>query len=214
MSTSAALLAVESSGLAPAPRRFSPRQEEVLDVVEAVFVREGIRAVRIGQLASEASCSRSTLYELAPSKEDLLLLVLDRMMRRIMRHGARAIDRAADPLDRVQAMLTSGALGFEALGPRFLDAVRQHPPARLLFDRRIGEGRDALEMLIEDAARTGHFRPVNAAVVAEAMFAVVLRFTDPDFVRSTKVSSNTGLAELVDVLLDGLRPRPATAAPS
>jgi AcrR family transcriptional regulator len=192
---------------------FSSRQEEVLAVVEAVFLREGIRAVRVGQLATEASCSRSTLYELAPSKEDLLLLVLDRMMRRIMRRGAHAIEQAGDPLDRVRAMLTSGALDFAALGPRFLEAVRQHPPARLLFDRRIAEGRDALEALIEDAVRTGHFRPVNAAVVAEAMFAVVLRFTDPEFVRAAKVSSKTGLAELVDVLLDGLRPRPGTAPP-
>jgi AcrR family transcriptional regulator len=192
-------------------RSLSPRQQEVLDVVEAVFLRDGIRAVRIGELAAEASCSRSTLYELAASKEDLLLLVLDRMMRRIMRRGARAIEAAADPLDRVRAMLMSGALDFAALGPRFLEAVRQHPPARLLFDRRIGEGRDALQMLIDDAVRTGHFRPVNAAVVAEAMFAVVLRFTDPDFVRSTRVSSIKGLTELVDVLLDGLRPRPGAS---
>ena len=189
-------------------RSVSPRQEQILNVVETVFLRDGIRAVRIGELAAEASCSRSTLYELAPSKEDLLLLVLDRMMRRIMRRGAQAIEQAADPLDRVRAMLNSGALDFAALGPRFLEAVRQHPPARLLFDRRIAEGRDALEALIEDAVATGHFRPVNAAVVAEAIVAVVLRFTDPDFVRSTRVTSNTGLAELVDVLLDGLRPRP------
>jgi AcrR family transcriptional regulator len=207
MTSSAALVAVGSPGLTHEPRMFSPRQEEVLDIVEAVFLREGIRAVRIGQLATEASCSRSTLYELAPSKEDLLLLVLDRMMRRIMRRGAEAIERAADPPDRVRAMLMSGALDFATLGPRFLDAVRQHPPARLLFDRRLAEGRDALEMLIQDGVPTGHFRPVNATVVAEAMFAVVLRFTDPDFVRSAKVSSDTGLTELVDVLLDGLRPR-------
>jgi AcrR family transcriptional regulator len=188
-------------------RRFSPRQQEILDVVEVVFLREGIRAVRIGELASEASCSRSTLYELAPSKEDLLLLVLDRMMRRIMLRGAQAIERATDPVDRVRAMMTSGALDLAALGPRFLEAVRRHSPARLLFDRRIAEGRDALASLIEDAVRAGQFRPVNAAVVADAMIAVVLRFTDPEFVGSTTVSRTSALAELVDVLLDGLRSR-------
>jgi AcrR family transcriptional regulator len=42
-------------------RWLSPRHEEVLDVVEAVFLRDGINAVRIGELAAEASCSRSTL---------------------------------------------------------------------------------------------------------------------------------------------------------
>src|ERR1700704_2402314 len=129
MSTSSALLAVESGGLTPAPRTFSSRQEEVLAVVEAVFLREAIRAVRVGQLATEASCSRSTLYELAPSKEDLLLLVLDRMMRRIMRSGAEAVAAASDPVERVRAMLTTGALEFAALGPRFLEDVRGHEPS-------------------------------------------------------------------------------------
>jgi AcrR family transcriptional regulator len=199
----------DSTVAAPGLQRFSARQEEVLDVVERVFLREGIRAVRMGQLAAEAGCSRSTLYELAPSKESLLLLVIDRMMRRITRRGADAIERAGDPVGRVRAMLTSGALDVSALGPRFLEAVRQYTPARLLFDRWIADGRDALEALIEDAVGAGQFRPVNAAVIADAMFAVVLRFTDPDFVRSTHVSSKSGLAELVDVLVDGLRPRPA-----
>jgi hypothetical protein len=43
--------------------------------------------------------------------------------------------------------------------------------------------------------------------VAEAIIAILLRFTDPQFARSGKISPATGLAELVDVLLDGLRPR-------
>ena len=185
----------------------SPRQEEVLDFVEAVFLRDGIRAVRIGELAAEASCSRSTLYELAPSKEDLLLLVLDRMMRRIMRRGAQAIEEASGPVDRVRAMLTSGALDLAALGPRFLEAVRRHPPARLLFDRRMTDGRDALERLIEEGVSAGQFRPVNVPAVADAMIAVVLRFTDPEFARVRGTNPATGLAELVDIFLDGLRPR-------
>ena len=187
--------------------RFSARQEEVLDVVERVLQREGIRAVRMGQLAAEASCSRSTLYELATSKEDLLLLVIDRMMRRIMRHGAAAIDEAGDPVEKIRAMMTSGVLDFGDLGPSFLDAVRDHPPARLLFERRVVEGLDVLQALINDAIAAGEFRPVNSAVLAEAIFAIVTRFTDPDFVRATRVSSMSGLAELIDVLLDGLRPR-------
>ena len=179
----------------------SSRQEEVLGVVEAVFLREGIRGMRIGELAAEASCSRSTLYELAPSKEDLLLLVLDRVLRRIMRSGAEAIAGAPDPVERVRAMMTVAALEFAALGPRFLEAVRAHEPSRRLFERRLGEGRDTLEALLEDAVREGAFRPVNARVLADAIIAVVIRFTDPTLARASD------LAELVDVFIEGLRRR-------
>ena len=179
----------------------SSRQGEVLDTVESVFLREGVRGMRIGELAAEASCSRSTLYELAPSKEDLLLLVLDRILRRIMRRGAEAIAAASDPVERVRAMLTIGALEFAALGPRFLEDVRGHEPSQRLFDRRLGQARDTLEGLLEDAVREGAFRPVNSKVVADAIIAVVIRFTDPRLARTSD------LAELVDVFIEGLRRR-------
>ncbi len=200
----------EGDALLSDVRWLSPRQEEVLDVVEAVFLRDGIKAVRIGELAAEASCSRSTLYQLAASKEDLLLLVLDRMLRRIMQRGTQAIEEATDPVDRVRAMMTSGALDLGAFGPRFLEAIRRHPPARLLFDRRIADGCATLEQLIEQAISAGQLRPVNVPVVAEAMITVVLRFTDPEFVRSRGATFTSGLAELVDIFLDGLRPRTAS----
>lgn len=187
--------------------RFSPRQEEVLDVIERVLLREGIGALRMGRLADEAGCSRSTLYELAPSKEELLLLVLDRMMRRIARTGWAAVQAQTDPAARVRVMLTGGALDASALGPRFLEAVSSHPPARDLYERWLATGVDALEALIADAVAAGQFRPVRAAVVAEAMAATVLRFTDPRFAHATSVETRDALAELVELLFEGLRPR-------
>lgn len=189
------------------PGRFSARQEEVLDVVEQVFLREGLRAVRIGPLAAEARCSRSTLYELAPSKEELLLIVLDRMMNRIMSRGVEAIRRESDPVEQIRAMLTSGALDFAPLGPRFMEAVRDYPPAKLLFDRRIADSRDAFELLVRQGVSAGDYRPVDPRVVAEAIFVVVLRFTEPEFVRSAGVSSSEALHACVDLVVDGLRPR-------
>jgi hypothetical protein len=129
------------------------------------------------------------------------------MMRRIMRHGLSEIAAATDPIGRVRALLTSGALDFACLGPSFLDAVRHHPPSRLLFDRRVSEGRDALVKLIEAAIAAGDFRPVNVPVVAEAFLAVVINFMDPEFHVRAGVSSGEGLAQMADVMLDGLRPR-------
>ena len=186
-------------------RAFTRRQEQILDVIEHVFLREGMHNVRIGDLAAEAQCSRSTLYEIAPTKEELLLLTLDRMMRRITRRGAEAIRHESDPADRVRAMLTSGALDFAPLGTAFMEAIHEYPPARWLFDRHIGAARSVLERLIEEMSASGRFRQVNARVVADGLFVLVMRFTDPDFVRTTGVETSEALAQLFTILVDGLR---------
>lgn len=196
------------SGLAaPGRQRFSARQEQVLEVVERILLREGIRSIRMGDLATEAGCSRSTLYEIAPSKEDLLLLILDRIMRRMSDRGADAIATADTYVDRMTAMLTSGALDFAEFGPRFVEAISSHPPARVLFDRWVVVCRDVLEELIDGAVKAGEIRPVPGRVVAEMMFAALLRFTDPDFTRSSRVTSADAAAQMVDVVLNGLRSR-------
>lgn len=173
-------------------------------MIEAVFLREGLRSIRIGQLAAEARCSRSTLYELAPSKEELLLLVLDRIMRRIERRGSDAIKRQREPVEQIRAMFDSGALDFAPLGATFMEAVQDYPPARWLFDQHLQSARSVLEGLIEDAISLRQFCPVNARVVAEALFVAVLRFTDPEFVRSAGVSSSAALSEFFDILINGL----------
>jgi AcrR family transcriptional regulator len=188
-------------------QELSPRQREVLDAVEAVFLRDGLRAVRIGRLAEEVHCSRATLYELAPSKEELFLLVVDRLIRRVRQGNLDAIERETDPVRRLRAGLAASATGFAPLGPTFMEAVRGYPPARLLFEHHLADARTALERLIEDAIAGGSFHRVDARVVAEGLMAVIDRFSDPEFVRASGVDSSDALSEFFDVLIDGLRAR-------
>lgn len=46
------------------------RQEQVLDGLEEIFREEGFRRLTIGELATRLRCSRSTLYAMAPTKEE------------------------------------------------------------------------------------------------------------------------------------------------
>ena len=77
----------ETAPLSPrnASQRDSPRREEILDELEAIFLAEGFRGLTVGTLAARLRCSRSTLYALAATKEELYLRVSDRILRRIGR---------------------------------------------------------------------------------------------------------------------------------
>jgi len=191
-----------------AESRFSARQQEVLDVVEAVFLRDGLAPVRIGRLAAEARCSRRTLYELAAGKEDLFLVVLDRFMRRIARSGRDAIAHERDPVRRIVAMGTAAAEGFGALTPAFIRAVEEYPPARRRFDEHIAAARSTLEALIDDAIEEGSFRPLDASTAAEAVLVLVLHFVDSEHARSTGVSPAAALELVFDVFVAGAEARP------
>jgi AcrR family transcriptional regulator len=179
----------------------------VLEVAEAVFQRDGFRSVRIGELAAEARCSRRTLYELAASKEELFLVVVDRIMRRIAREGSDAIGRQHDPVKRILAMGTAAAGGLGGLTPTLIQSIHDYPPAKLLFERHITAARTTLEALIDDAIEQQGIRDLDAAVMAEAILALVLHFTDPERRDSPSVAPAAALASVFDVLIAGAEAR-------
>lgn len=185
----------------------SLRREAVLDVVEAVFLRHGLRPVRIAQLAAEARCSRRTLYELAASKEELFLLVLDRIMRRIARDGRDAISEEHDPVKRIVAMGTIATNGLGALSSPFMHVVHDYAPAKLLFEHHIAAARTTLEALISDAIEQRRFRRVDKSTMAETILALVLHFTDGERADSTSVAPATALALVFDLFIAGAEAR-------
>jgi AcrR family transcriptional regulator len=173
-----------------------------------VFLRDGLKSVRIGPLAAEARCSRRTLYELAASKEDLFVFVLDRIMRRIARQGRDAIDHNNDPVQRIIAMGTAAAEGIGALTPPFMQAVQGHPPARALFDNHVTAARTTLETLIEDAIDQHRFRQISPSIAADAVLALVLHFTDAEHARSKNHTPADALRLVFDVFIAGAEQRP------
>src|SRR5512142_1001170 len=84
----------------------SDRQEELLGELERIILDEGFRRLTVESLAKRLQCSRRTLYELAPSKDELVLLVLDRLLRRMGHKAMEQVRALDDPADRLQAYMT------------------------------------------------------------------------------------------------------------
>ncbi len=82
--------------------RLGARHREVLDGLENLFMENGFVSFTIADLAKEIGCSRRTLYELAPSKDQLVLIVLDRRLHRMGRAALGSIVPTAPLLDQVR----------------------------------------------------------------------------------------------------------------
>src|SRR5580700_3489453 len=54
----------------------TPTRERILETVDRLFYRQGIRAVGVDALAAEIGISKKTLYRHFPSKDDLVVAYL------------------------------------------------------------------------------------------------------------------------------------------
>ena len=74
------------------------RQTELLDQLEALFLAEGFAGFTLDDLAGRLHCSKSTLYALAGSKEQLAMRVVRHFFRKLDGSELKVVaERVFDP---------------------------------------------------------------------------------------------------------------------
>lgn len=163
-----------------------PRHREVLDELEALFLRDGFSGISVRELAANVGCSRRTLYEMAPSKDELVLIVLDRFLHRVGRAALESIDTSQPYADQIISYFLGG-IELQRLSRVFGEDLADDAAARRLFDRHYGFVMAVTEQLVADGVESGEFRPVSPAIVAGVLAGTGMFFNQPD------VQSDTGL---------------------
>ena len=86
-------------------RRLTVRQRQLLDELEDLVVAKGLVELTMAEIAAEVNCSLRTLYGIAPSREELVLTVVDRRLHRIGRAAIGSLDASLTPLAALRAYL-------------------------------------------------------------------------------------------------------------
>ncbi len=182
----------------------TPRQAEVLDALEALFLAEGFRALTVEELARRLRCSRRTLYLLAPTKEEMFARVLDRFLARMRRRGWEGAKAAASPQAAIAAYLHPAIEAAGRISAAMVRDLDAHAPAKDIWTRHHRSRMEGLRGLVEDCVRQKVFRGVDSYLVAETLSAGVRRVLEPDFLAASGLSLGEAVAELYALFLHGL----------
>jgi AcrR family transcriptional regulator len=103
---------------------WSTRCEQILDAAAPLFARHGYVGTDTQLLIEKLGVGKGTLYRYFPSKEELFLATVDRVMRRLMNEIDACMDEAADPLEQL-AVAIRRYLAFFAENPDFVELLIQ-----------------------------------------------------------------------------------------
>jgi AcrR family transcriptional regulator len=185
-------------------RHWSPRQKEICDQLEEIFLMEGFRHLTIADLVERLHCSRRTLYSLAPSREELVLAVLGRMMNHMGVEARARADACDDPGLAIAAYLDTGVRVWRRSSREFHEDLESYLPTKHLYDRHLQIALEVLGNLVERGIRQGTFRPLHPRLVAEILDAAVDRIRQPEVLRRAGVSRGEAIAELSHLFRRGL----------
>ncbi|WP_414938674.1 TetR/AcrR family transcriptional regulator [Amycolatopsis sp. cmx-11-51] len=138
----------------------------LLETASRLFYAEGIHAVGVERLVSEAAVTRATFYRHYPTKDDLVAAYLNITSERI-RAGVGAATYGKSAREALLAAL--GIIGDRTLdddfrGCQFLNAAAEYPDPEHRVRQVIDDHRDWFFGLLRDlASDAGHADPEHAA---------------------------------------------------
>ncbi|MFG0330865.1 MAG: TetR/AcrR family transcriptional regulator [Phycisphaerales bacterium] len=194
---------------APADRSPSAGQDTRARLIEAamnLFVQQGYHATGVAQILKAANARSGSLYHYFPTKEDLLLAVLEEykvllypiIMDPVFERVSDPIERVFGVLDSYRRMLTeTGCRMGCPIGNLALELSDSHPAARRLLVDNFDGWKRAVESCLE-AARDR----LPEGVDPESLSAFVLTVMEGGMMQAKTYKSIEPFEEAVALLRD------------
>ena len=180
------------------------RQAQLLDELVELFLAEGFADFTLDDLAARLRCSKSTLYTLARSKEQLAVTAVKHFFRRAASRVEERTDRAKGAKDRLGAYLTAVAEELRPASPRFYEDLAAFPPALEVYERNTRIAASRVRALIDEGVRDGTFRDVHTSFVAEIVSAAMVAIQRGEIAERTGLRDADAYQELATLLLRGV----------
>lgn len=183
------------------------RRDELLEELTALFLAEGFLHLGVGDLAARLRCSRTTLYQVADSKEQIIGAVVRAYFRTATARVEEQV--AADP-DVGRRLVTYLRAVAEALAPAseaFHRDLGAFAPAREIYEANTARAARRVQQLVDAGVASGALRPVDARFVGAAVAHVMHGIQSGSLRAATGLTDAQAYASLADLVLDGVRAR-------
>jgi len=181
------------------------RHVELLDELVELFLAEGFRRFTLSDLAGRLRCSKSTLYALGSSKEQLTGNAVRHFFRRATAFVEERTAAHDDPAERIVAYLSAVADALRPASPAFMADLADHPTASQVYEQNTAAAAERVRRLIAEGVERGAFRAVHAEFVADTVAATMTRIQGGAVLRNTGLSDAEAYEELAALVVGGVR---------
>jgi AcrR family transcriptional regulator len=181
------------------------RREELLDQITQIVLSEGFSSLQMGDLAKRLHCSRTTLYQLAPSKDELIMKVYARLAEGAVNQCRAAAEECVAPTEKIRTFFavashvvespTSEAYWRDVLHSEELTEIRA---------ASYRQGMDYVKRYIEEGIALGIYRDVNVEFLAYLGWVGSVAVRDRGFMAETGLSTEEAMAQLGEFIIAAL----------
>jgi len=183
------------------------RRRRLLGELVASLSQTGFASLTLDDLAAQMHCSKTTLYGIAPSKEQLVVKVVTEFFRDAAERVEERLLRSVRPIDRVADYLDAVASELGRASRVFMMDIADFPPARAVYERNTALAAARVRSLVEEGFAAGDIRSVDARFVGAALSVVMSAISHGEIAATTGLSDAEAYKRLTETVLYGIATR-------
>lgn len=186
-------------------------RERIVAKSTEVILRDGYTHTTMDAIASALGMSKKTLYQVFPSKRDLLKAVLNSLQAQVESGMEALVYREGISFrDKWISVVEFTSRQYARFGQGFVDDLRSSDPETFqILDRfRAGLVQKCFTSIAEEGIKDGAFRSgIEPKFLSEIYLAIVRAILNPDSLERLDMAPDKAYREVVALLLDGISAR-------
>jgi AcrR family transcriptional regulator len=179
--------------------RLSARRAAILDGLIGLFLAGGFLDYSVEDLAERLACSKSTLYAVAPSKEQLITAVVRAFFRAATERVEARLALQTDPVARIGTYLEAIAAELAPASSAFFADLDMFSPAREIYVQNTAIAAHRVQELVRAAEPPGH--SLDATFVGAVAGATMESIQRGEMAAMTGLSSAAAYRLLADLIV-------------
>ncbi len=185
-------------------RIYTKRHNEIIDALE-VLLESGVPNLTMSEIAKKLKISLRTLYEIAPSRDELILMTMDNILKKLGKFAMDSVSEIHSPVEKLEEYLM---IVNQAVGPkfdRFLKDMEKINGSKMTADYHENFIKNFIKELLEQAIKKKEIKAIDVEAFAILLGGIGREFFKEENKRSINFSPEESANSITSIILNGIK---------
>ena len=185
-------------------RIYTKRHHEIIDALERLL-EQGVPELTMSEIAKKLKISLRTLYEIAPSRDKLILMTMDNILKKLGKFAMDSVEDINSPINKLEEYLF---IVNQAVGPkfdRFLIDMEKINGSKTTADYHENFIKNYIKKLLEEAIEKKEIKSIDVKAFSILLGGIGREFFKEKNKNSINLTPEESANSITSIILNGIK---------
>ena len=185
-------------------RIYTKRHYEIIDALERLL-EQGVPELTMSEIAKKLKISLRTLYEIAPSRDKLILMTMDNILKKLGKFAMDSVEDIDSPINKLEEYLF---IVNQAVGPkfdRFLIDMEKINGSKTTADYHENFIKNYIKKLLEEAIEKKEIKSIDVKAFSILLGGIGREFFKEKNKNSINLTPEESANSITSIILNGIK---------